>query len=209
MAEIRRTTIPQFTIRGLLLATTVMAVVSFAFSQALRGTAWVGGVSIGLAALVLSFAVYVLMFAFIAFIARFFGRNRPDSRGRKESSPIRTSLFILVALNAFALCDRTVHASSGGVLVLPRLAPGEVDKTGGLMLTIDMNWIDSCGYRPIRVELKSVSGPVTADRVLTLRFRPKQAYTRFDSVAATQVLEIPTGSSSVTATLSVPQLCPW
>ena len=95
------------------------------------------------------------------------------------------------------------------MLVLPRLAPGEVDKTGGLMLTIDMNWIDSCGYRPIRVELKSVSGPVTADRVLTIRFRPKQAYTRFDSVAASQVLEIPTGSSSTTATLSVPQLCPW
>ena len=84
MAEIRRTTIPQFTIRGLLLATTVMAVVSFAFSQALRGTAWVGGVSIGLAALVLSFAVYVLTFAFIAFIARIFwpqSARQPSPQG--------------------------------------------------------------------------------------------------------------------------------
>src|SRR6476620_11824469 len=111
MAEIRRTTIPQFTIRGLLLATTVMAVVSFAFSQALRGTAWVGGVSIGLAALVLSFAVYVLMFTYIAFIAGFFGRNRPASRGQGESSPIRTSLLILFALNALALCARPACAS--------------------------------------------------------------------------------------------------
>ena len=36
MAEIRRTTIPQFSIKGLLFLTAVMAVVSLAVSQALR-----------------------------------------------------------------------------------------------------------------------------------------------------------------------------
>ena len=68
MAKARRTTIPQFSLRALLLAVTVMAVVSLAVSQALRGTAWVGGVAVGFAALAVAFAVYVTMFAFVAFL---------------------------------------------------------------------------------------------------------------------------------------------
>ena len=170
----------------------------------------------------LAFIVYVLMFAIISLIAVRFGRNRTAPRYAPDSGNIRAdnapaslpafkgkSAHILLVSISMALLARPAWASSGGVLFLPRLAPGEVDKTGGLSLIIDMNWVDSCGYRPLRVELKSIAGPVVADRVLTLRFRPKQAYTRFDSVAVTQVLEIPAGSSSATATLSVPQFGPW
>ncbi len=221
MANVRRTTIPQFSLRALLLAVTVMAVVSLAVSQALRGTAWVGGVAVGLAALAVAFGVYVTMFAFVAFFARLIGRNRAASAGTPETQPVPTNaaasvqtavsktllvMFLLVSATIFA---RPAWASSGGVLILPRLAPGEPDKTGGLMLTMDMNWVDSSGYRPVRFEIKSITGPVSADRVFTVRFRPKQSYTRYDSVAVTQVLEIPAGSTSVKATMSVPQLGPW
>ena len=59
------------------------------------------------------------------------------------------------------------------------------------------------------IELKSVSGPVTADRVLTIRFRPKQAYTRFDSVAATQVLEISTAAVQPRPRYQSLELRPW
>ena len=45
--------------------------------------------------------------------------------------------------------------------------------------------------------------------MFTVRFRPKQSYTRYDSVAVTQVLEIPAGSTSVKATMLVPQSGPW
>ena len=115
-------------------------------------------------------------------------------------------MFLVVSATIFA---QPARASSGGVVILPRLAPGEPDKTGGLMLTMNTNWVDSSGYRPVRFEIISITGPVSADRVFTVRFRPKQSYTRYDSVAVTQVLEIPAGSTSVKATMSVPQLGPW
>ena len=67
MANARRTTIPQFSLRALLLAVTVMAVVLRAVSRPCAGTAWVGGVAVGFAALAVAFAVYVTMFAFVAF----------------------------------------------------------------------------------------------------------------------------------------------
>ncbi len=100
------------------------------------------------------------------------------------------------------------EGASGGAWTVPQLQPGEVNKTG-LTLTIDTIWIHSGGYRPVRFTVNSLTGPVLADRVLTLTFRPMQNYTRSDSVAVTQTIEIPAGSSSAEITMSVPQLCTW
>ncbi len=116
-------------------------------------------------------------------------------------------LFALVA----SLCSLSAirsEGASGGTWTVPQLQPGEVNQTG-LTLTIDTIWVDSGGYRPVRFAVKSLTGPVVADRVLSITFRPMQNYTRNASVAVTQTIEIPAGSSSAEATMSVPQLCTW
>src|SRR5690606_23875057 len=79
----------------------------------------------------------------------------------------------------------------------------------GLTLEISTKWVDSTGYRPVRVELTSTTGPVTADRVLTLRFRPRIGLTDRDSIIAQQVIELPAGATSTNATIAVPQLSMW
>src|SRR5262249_43728434 len=123
-----------------------------------------------------------------------------------SNGPPSAAALVLALL--LAASGRTTFAASGASITLPLLAPGQTNTTG-LTLTVDTTWVDSSGYRPVRIELKSVPGPVTADRVLTIRIRPKQYYSANDSVIATQVIEIPAGASKATATISVPAISPW
>ena len=86
---------------------------------------------------------------------------------------------------------------------------GEQTNKSGLELTLNTIWVDSFGYRPVRVEVRSIAGPVAADRVLTIRFRPRIGYTQENSVAVTQRIEMPAGSTSSMQTISVPQEAAW
>ncbi len=54
--------IPQFSLRLILGIMAALAVVAFVTSTAGRGWAWAAGVSIGLLAIVIAFAVYALLF---------------------------------------------------------------------------------------------------------------------------------------------------
>src|SRR5262249_42642724 len=102
----------------------------------------------------------------------------------------------------------TAAAASGGPQTLPHLAPGEVNKAA-LTLTVDTAWVDSPGYRPVRIVAKSTIGPVPADRGLSVTFRPMEGYTANESVAVTQTIEIPAGGTTAEMTMAVPQLCQW
>src|SRR5439155_14512992 len=101
-------------------------------------------------------------------------------RMQSADPPIKLPLLIFVLAQTLLVCGRA-YAVSGGLTVLPQLQPGEVNKTG-LTLSIDTAWIESAGYRPVRISVKSIAGPVKADRVLTLIFRPMQGFTSFASV---------------------------
>jgi len=213
MAEVRRPLIPQFSLRWILALTTAMAFVSLVFTQALAGHAWAVGIAILLAALVMAFVVYAAAFAGVSLLAdlleaiksnRRVGQVRADPPESKGPPPTATLILALL----IATSGHATFAASGAPITLPMLGPGQTNSTG-LTLTVDTTWVDSSGYRPVRVELKSITGPVTADRVLTIRFRPKQYYSAMDSVTATQVIEIPAGASKAAATISVPALSPW
>jgi hypothetical protein len=211
MPEVRRPLIPQFSLRWILALTTVMAVVSLIFTQALAGLAWAVGITILLAALVMAFVVYAAAFAGVSLLADLFEalHSRVDqvrADPPPSSGPPPAAALILALL--LAASGRTTFAASGASITLPLLAPGQTNTTG-LTLTVDTTWVDSSGYRPVRIELKSTTGPVTADRVLTIRIRPKQYYSANDSVIATQIIEIPAGTTKATATISVPAISAW
>jgi hypothetical protein len=215
MSEVRRPLIPQFTLRWILALTTVMAVISVVFTQALAGHAWAVGISILLMALVIAFVVYAAAFAGVSLLADLLEtvqRTRSNrSTGQVLAEPQGSggppSAAIILAL-VIATCGRSTFAASGTSITLPVLGPGQTNTTG-LTLTVDTTWVDSSGYRPVRIELKSITGPVTADRVLTIRIRPKQYYSAVDSVVATQVIEIPAGAAKTAATISVPAISAW
>jgi hypothetical protein len=212
MAEGRRPLIPQFSVRWILALTTVMAVVSLVFTQALAGHAWAVGIAILLATLVMAFVVYAAAFAGVSLFADLLDALRARRVGQvradppESSRPPPTAALILALL--IAAGGRTIFAASGTSITLPMLGPGQTNTTG-LTLTVDTTWVDSSGYRPVRIELKSSTGAVTADRILTIRIRPKQFYSANDSITATQVIEIPAGTSKAAATISVPAISPW
>lgn len=73
--------IPRFTIRGLLLLTTVCGVFFAVLTAALRGQIWAAAVSIAVAAVALAFIVYGLLFLWAYVWAGIFGLGRSQSRG--------------------------------------------------------------------------------------------------------------------------------
>jgi hypothetical protein len=231
MAEIRRSFIPQFTVRWILGLTAAMAVVSFIVARATQGEAWAAGITMGLVTLAVTFLVYAVMFGAVWFFGRLLNavrrRGRPQNDQEHEGvllsidpnahsseptvnnggsgiKPLVLSLILLPCL----LWNQAAWAASGGTMTLPQLQPGEVNRTG-LSLTIDTFWVESSGYRPVRVTVTSLTGPVKADRVLTVTFRTMQGYTSNVSVAVTQTIEVPAGSATAKVSLAVPQLCSW
>ncbi len=204
MGEVRRTLIPQFSLRLILVIVAALAVVAFVASAAGRGWAWAAGVSVGLLAIVVAFVVYGALFA-VAWLLKLM--MRPWSAKR----PAAAAKILVVGFVALANLVGLAHvacAVSGGAITLPMLGPNQANSTG-LELTIDTTWVDSFGYRPVRVEVRSITGPVAADRVLSVRFRPRLGYTHLASASATQTVEIPAGSSAARATISVPQEGAW
>ncbi|HEY2881532.1 MAG TPA: hypothetical protein VGJ15_03850, partial [Pirellulales bacterium] len=220
MAEIRFTLIPQFTIRWILALTAVMAVVSLVIAQAVRGQAWAAGIVMAFVVVVFAFAVYAAVFAAVLGVSALAGRRKgrkAEGQTQLPSEPpvakpprLGATGVVIAALAAtLALCANVSLAATGGGMTLPTTGPNAPPNRSGLQLTLDDTWIDGFGYRPVRVDAKSLTGPLAADRVLEITFRPTQMYTTTASVAVTQTLEIPAGASSASMTLSVPQLSQW
>ena len=208
---------PQFSLRWILALTAAMALVSLVVSQGLKGQAWAAGISIGLLALALIFIVYAAMFGAVWLIGEILTALRTRYRKRTQRgdgpylqsiAPTDKILPVLALAISMALGGRAALGASGGSVGLPILGPGQVNTTG-LALTLDTSWVDSNGYRPVRIVVQSLTGPVKADRVLTLRFSPKQNYILRTSLTVSQVIEIPAGAASATATISVPQFFDW
>jgi hypothetical protein len=76
---------------------------------------------------------------------------------------------------------------------------------GRLTLQISTQWVDGGGYRPIQVAVVPVTPPV-ADQTLHIEFHAQQLYNSGQrEIAVSQDIEIPAGSTSVSATIAVPQ----
>jgi hypothetical protein len=207
MGEDRRPLIPRFSVRSMLLATAVAAVAAFVVSLAGRGVLWAEAVSIGLALVVLAFAIYVILFAIAWLIAGACQRSRvrtPPGQGSAVTDKVAAKTIFVLAWLILATSGRNALAVSGGMMTLP----GAGENRTGLQLTVDTRWIDASGYRPVRIELRRAQGAATSQRVLTIRLRP-HAHTSSDTIVVSQDIRIPDGSEDVSTVISVPQLGPW
>src|SRR5262245_23120559 len=117
------------------------------------------------------------------------------------------TLIASAALVVLMTCANTMAEAAGGhefTLPLARKFPS------GLTLHIDGQGIDANGYRPFKVTVSTVPAnkPLTADRQLrvVLGFY-RNGVGRQARVS--QVIELPEGSSTVTATMLVPQMGGW
>ncbi len=79
---------------------------------------------------------------------------------------------------------------------------------GGLKMTIDTRWVSGGAYRPVRITVTPSTPPI-ADRTLTVELLFGRLWDRRSHLRVVQDIEIPAGSTSVQATLSVPQTAGW
>ncbi|MBN1908159.1 MAG: hypothetical protein JW818_00335 [Pirellulales bacterium] len=80
--------IPQYSLRWLLAMTAVCAGMFAVLAWGLRGHAWALGVSIGLGALLVLFAVFGFMFGLIWMVSRLFVSPRPERYVENAVGPL-------------------------------------------------------------------------------------------------------------------------
>jgi hypothetical protein len=91
-----------------------------------------------------------------------------------------------------------IGQSNGAVMKMPLKRP--VSRSSNLMLSIDTRWSQNYGYRPVEVTISS-SKPVTADRRIAVKL-----YSGWNgNIRVEQEFKLPSGSTSATTTVSVPQ----
>ena len=98
MGEVRRTLIPQFSLRLILGIVSVLAVAASVVSLAGRGWAWAAGISIGLLAIAVAFVVYAVLFG----VAWLFSLVIRPGQSKAITSTTKTLLGTLFVL--FNLC---------------------------------------------------------------------------------------------------------
>jgi len=89
---------------------------------------------------------------------------------------------------------------------LAAVAPSLIAKGGGLDFTVDMRWVQSPAYRPVKIQI-TPTAPVTADRSLTIEFvRFSHWRSTEHQFRLTQDIEIPAGSGPLEITMAIPRL---
>ncbi len=112
-----------------------------------------------------------------------------------------------LALVAGLLATAGAALAAGGPLYsLPQVG---VKNKNGLVISFDGRGVDGNGYRPVRIEVTPWPvKPLAADRQIRLVLRPR-SYNATGTPQVTQIIDLPEGSTSVKATISIPQSALW
>jgi hypothetical protein len=117
------------------------------------------------------------------------------------------ALARVVMAAAMVLIGQAAWAGAGSVIVLP-MGPGK--PKSGLTVKIDGRGVEGNGYRPLRVEVTPWPvKPLAADRQIRIEINPPRFGFSRPTPIVSQVIELPEGSTSVTATILVPQSSSW
>ena len=147
--------IPQYSLRWLLGATTVCAVICSIFAIAMRGSLLAAAVSMAIVALVAAVTFYVLFFALVWIVSLVFTPPSSTTNKKPDAKPDGTLLVALILAVLPPLC--------GGSRALAQSLVGNG-------LTMDIGFGNRMGrpaYRPVRISVRP-NGPVTADRTLSI-----------------------------------------
>ena len=107
------------------------------------------------------------------------------------------------------LLPSTVRGGNGIQTTLPVITPGKRITTDWRIL-IDTEWVDANGYRPVRLEISPLApGPTKSDRELVVKLYPNSYSKTYTPLEISKTIEIPAGSTSVLATITVPQWQQW
>ena len=225
--------IPQFSIRTLLIVTTVCAVFFSVVGLAVRGNSWAMGVSAGVLSLVVLAICGTFLFSLVWVASAFWDRVRgarvsddgqpaQDAIAEREpnDSPFArpTSLedspstkppgatgSTLCLIFLLVASVTTLQAQTQEIEPW-QICGGTRFATGaGLTMKVDSRWPIRGGYRPVRVTF-SRPAAVKADRTLTVELRVLSYYRGSKHLVVSEDFEIPAAATQVSKVISVPQL---
>jgi hypothetical protein len=96
----------------------------------------------------------------------------------------------------------SIQQQNGAIFQSPTGRP--VSRRSGLSLKVDTRWANNYGYRPVQVTINSPKA-AAADRLITIKLHTAWFSNQRGSIAVEQDLELLTGSTTATATISCPQ----
>ena len=134
------------------------------------------------------------------------------SSGHRQLRPLRSVFvsavtFVAVALAPVGLLVDSVWGATGAAYTTPSTSK---PSKSGLSLTVDTTWVESRGYRRVRVTASVGKKPLASDKEISIIFKGKTW--RHPRVSATNVTEeflLPAGALTATVDIAVPQQHYW
>jgi len=127
------------------------------------------------------------------------------------NSALAIRLALLAAV-VFAGAPQSLLAASGVIDTLPAPNPqtgqATVSPRSKLIVTVDTNWTDGFGYRPVRFKFESPK-PGVSDRSITVRFYAHDWRSDRVITSVEGDLDFPSGALNKTLTLAVPKNRTW
>ena len=97
------------------------------------------------------------------------------------------------------------HAEAGNGDLSPSILVGKRNVPTSLMITIDSRWVAGDGYRPLRLQARTVgNAPLPRDRQLTIELRPRGRYGRLKRTIR-ETIELPAGTANWSKTIYLPE----
>ena len=113
---------------------------------------------------------------------------------------VRSRACLCLLLAAACWAARPAASAAGGYTTT-------IVNKAGLSLSVQCEWINSGGYRPVVITIKPAK-PSPADRSFHVEFHAKTPYDQRESAASCD-FDLPAGNASATTTLLVPQYFSW
>ncbi len=119
---------------------------------------------------------------------------------------MRTAKALILLSCMQPLLLSSALAGTGGVINLPM---GTAPKNG-LRLDIDTYWVNSNGYRPLRITATNLlAGPTSPDRTIRVELTPRSWRWGDNASSVTAYIEIPEKTARVQQIVSIPQSNQW
>lgn len=197
--------IPRFTLRTILVITTVCAGLFLLLGMAARGEMWAWGAAIGVLSLGVAAVVHAACFGIVWCFSRL-----SDKRDKSVAKGTTTAGLLAVAL---ALSPSTVEAQVSTLQSVQQRGNGfivDVPSTKaftqkhGFRLHIDSRWQNNFGYRPIRVEILAQK-PTTVEHRFTIRLHVISWDRPMSNLSVEQDFDMPQGALAAETVIACPQ----
>jgi hypothetical protein len=200
--------IPRFTLRTILVITTVCAGLFLLLGMAVRGEMWAWGAAIGALSLGVAAVVHAACFGIVWCFSRLSDKREKPVATVTKGTTNATLLVVALALVGSAVeaqvsTLQSVQQEGHGFIVDVPSTKAFTQKHG-FRLHIDSRWQNNFGYRPIRVEILAKK-PTSVEHRFTIRLHVISWDRPMSNLSVEQDFDMPLGALAADTVIACPQ----